>query len=310
MTWLISVGVARFGLRAGEDAPAGVHDHRHAAFGAQVVDRVHVRGVGAEAAVHRVDLDRDRAQVELAFGFGGRGRVHGPGSRWRPGGTGAGLYAMIGSRSSTGWIAGRPRAVLGEQQGHVDAFGRPAGRRAGPGPDRRRRRIRRATPESLPKSAAHCIHAGVTVLSLGTCMWASTTAMPSITGRLPVQPRGCPARRSPARKSAISDPSLAASPPRISRYRPRLRLAYAGLGLRSSMPKRCWSQMCSEAFSGYGATSGGSSKMRVVRRPGAYGGQPGSPSAANAAHCERIRSPRATALAGGSGPNSIRPMPR
>ncbi len=75
------------------------------------------------------------------------------------------------------------------------------------------------------------------------------------------------------------------------------------------MPKRCWSQMCSEALSGYGATSGGSSKLRVGRRPGASGGLPGTPYAANAAHCERIRSPSATAPAGGSGPNSIRPIP-
>ena len=35
-------------------------------------------------------------------------------------------------------------------------------------------------PESWPKSAAHCIQAGATVLSRGTCMWASTTARPSI----------------------------------------------------------------------------------------------------------------------------------
>ena len=35
-------------------------------------------------------------------------------------------------------------------------------------------------PESWPKSAAHCIQAGDTVLSRGTCMWASVTAMPSI----------------------------------------------------------------------------------------------------------------------------------
>ena len=49
--------------------------------------------------------------------------------------------------------------------------------------------------------------------------------------------------------------------------------------------------------------------MRVSRLPGVYCGQPGSPLAANAAHCERIRSPSATALAGGSGPNRNSPRP-
>src|ERR1700730_1834370 len=97
-----------------------------------------------------------------------------------------GLYVMTGSRSSTGWMP----VVPGLYSANSSAVSTPsassrASSRAGTGSPSGPNTPRH--PESRPKSAAHCIQAGVTVLSLGTCMWASTTTMPSIMEPLPVQ---------------------------------------------------------------------------------------------------------------------------
>ena len=83
--------------------------------------------------MHRVQLDRDGAEVELAGRFGGQRGVHG--------------RVHVGHQAEPPWIvrdqrqqvldrldACRPRAVLGEQQGDVDAFGRQQG--VEPGRDR------------------------------------------------------------------------------------------------------------------------------------------------------------------------------
>jgi hypothetical protein len=86
---------------------------------------------------------------------------------------------MSGSRSSTGWIP----VVRGLYSANNRAASTPsasssASSRAGTGTPSAPNTLRHG--ESRPKSMAHCSHAGVTVLSFGTCMWASTTALPSI----------------------------------------------------------------------------------------------------------------------------------
>ena len=155
---------------------------------------------------------------------------------------------------------GRPRAVLGEQQRRVHAFGRQEG--VEPGRDRIAVRAEHVAPRGvlteidrpLHPGGRHGVQPGHVHVGVGDCHAVDHGRSPDLD-----------------------------------------QVEYAEAVLVPDVQRRS---------SGYGITSGGSSKMRVVRRPGAYGGQPGSPSAANAAHCERIRSPSATALAGGSGPNS------
>ncbi len=89
------------------------------------------------------------------------------------------MYSVSGSRSSTGWIP----VARGLYSANSSAVSTPssssrASRRAGTGAPSGPNTLRHG--ESWPKSSAHFIQAGVTVLSRGTCMWASVTAMPSI----------------------------------------------------------------------------------------------------------------------------------
>src|SRR5580658_3655046 len=94
---------------------------------------------------------------------------------------------MIGSRSSTGWMPVAP----GLYSANSSAASTPsassmASRRAGSGSPAASNTS--CHPESWPNLTAHCIHAGDTVVSLGTCMWASTTARPSIIAAAPGSP--------------------------------------------------------------------------------------------------------------------------
>src|SRR6516225_12280719 len=96
-------------------------------------------------------------------------------SRYRPG-----RRAMIGSRSSTGWMPVAPGLYSANSSAaSTPSASSSASSRAGSGSPAASNTCRH--PESWPNLAAHSSHAGDTVLSLGTCMWASTTASPSIT---------------------------------------------------------------------------------------------------------------------------------
>src|SRR6516165_151943 len=88
---------------------------------------------------------------------------------------------MIGSRSSTGWIpVARGLYSANSSAASTPSAASSASSRTGTGSPSGPKASRQ--PESWPNLAAHAIQAGLTVLSLGTCMWASTTASPSIIG--------------------------------------------------------------------------------------------------------------------------------
>jgi len=168
----------------GKMLPPVVHDHRHAAFGA--TGRRPRRGPrrrGPERAVHRVQLDRDGAEGRAGRAASAAGvGVQPPGSRWPPGGTGPGCArsAAAGPRPAGSPVV-RGLYSANSRRGTPDAPRPPAWRRAGPGTGSPSgAETRSASRSPCRKSAAHCIQAGDTVLSRGTCMWASVTAMPSI----------------------------------------------------------------------------------------------------------------------------------
>src|SRR5579859_3775084 len=91
----------------------------------------------------------------------------------------AGWCAMIGSRSSAGWIpVARGLYSANSSAASTPSASRYASSRAGTGSPSGPNTSRQ--PESWPYSTAHWNHAGLTVLRRGTCMWASITVRPSI----------------------------------------------------------------------------------------------------------------------------------
>ena len=146
--------------------------------GAQLINRVHLLAGGTKAAVYRVHLERDRAQVELAAGLGDRGGMQlrvDVGHEAEPGRVMREERQQVLDRLDPGRLySANSRAAV------TPSASRSASSRAGTGSPLAANTSRQ--PESRPKSAAHRNHAGETVLSLGTCMWASTTTRPSIIG--------------------------------------------------------------------------------------------------------------------------------
>src|SRR5580704_4116547 len=99
----------------------------------------------------------------------------------------SGLCAMSGSRSSTGWMPVAPGLYSANSSAaSTPSASSSASSRAGSGSPSASNTSRH--PESWPNVTAHSSHADDTVLSLGTCMWASTTARPSIIAASPGSP--------------------------------------------------------------------------------------------------------------------------
>src|SRR6516165_6327003 len=95
-----------------------------------------------------------------------------------------GLWAMTGSRSSTGWMPVAPGLYSANSSAaSTPSASSSSSSRTGSGSPAGSNTSRH--PESWPNLTAHSSHAGDTVLSLGTCMWASTTARPSIIAAAP-----------------------------------------------------------------------------------------------------------------------------
>src|SRR5580700_9497571 len=94
---------------------------------------------------------------------------------------------MSGSRSSTGWMPVAPGLYSANSSAaSTPSASSSASSRAGSGSPSASNTV--CHPESRPYSTAHCIQEDDTVLSLGTCMWASITARPSIIATSPRSP--------------------------------------------------------------------------------------------------------------------------